>query len=163
MLHLISLAASANVRVLLNPAPAVPLPLQHYAQLSYLIVNETEAAFLAGETAGADALATLEGVEAAARRLQDRGVAAAVVVTLGARGAFWIAGAEKGWTPVEQMPGEVVDTTGAGDTFVGAFAVAIVEGCSMAEAVAFAGRAAGKAVRKKGAMAAVPWRNELAW
>jgi ribokinase len=68
---------------------------------------------------------------------------------------------DSGWVEAGVAREEVVDTTGAGDTFVGALAVAVVEGRGAKESVEFARTAAGIAVRKFGAMAGVPWRKEI--
>lgn len=117
------------------------------------MVNESEAAFLLGteETADGAALATA---------LLELG-AQSVVVTLGGEGAFV---AEAGQAPVH-VPAvrvEPVDTTGAGDGFVGALAVRLDEGASLAEAAAFAAQFAAVAVTRRGAQASYPRREEIA-
>ncbi|KAH8153502.1 uncharacterized protein LAJ45_02315 [Morchella importuna] len=157
VLHLLNLADAAGITSIFNPAPAVPIPVNFYPKMDHLIVNETEAALLTGEE-----VEELD-VEAAAKTLLERGVKGSVVITLGAKGGYFsTVDGKGGWMKPEVMePKDVVDTTGAGDTFVGAFAVAIVEGKSVEEAVKWAGVAAGRKVRKRGAMAGIPWRNEL--
>jgi ribokinase len=139
-----------------NPAPAVPLPVSYYPKMAHLIVNETEAALLTGEDV------EVLDVEAAATVLLGRGVKESVIITLGAKGGYFkTRGGEAGWFKPVVEAKDVVDTTGAGDTFVGAFAVAIVEGKGIRAAVEWSGKAAGQKVRKMGAMAGIPWRGEL--
>ncbi|KAF8250400.1 ribokinase [Wilcoxina mikolae CBS 423.85] len=152
------LARKAGVKTVFNPAPAVEMPEECWKDVDWCVVNETEAAMLTGVEV--EVLEGREGVEGAAKELRRRGCAA-VVVTLGGRGCYWCDGVDSGWVEAGVAREEVVDTTGAGDTFVGALAVAVVEGRGAKESVEFAGRAAGKAVKKSGAMAGVPWRAEV--
>ncbi|TGZ85550.1 Ribokinase-like protein [Ascodesmis nigricans] len=158
VLQAIDEAVSAGVRVVFNPAPAQTLPVDVYGKVEYLIVNETEAAILTErEVAVLDDNA---GIESTGRRLRDMG-ARNVVITLGGRGCWWVSeNGEEAFQTAEKV-GKVVDTTGAGDTWVGAFAVAIMEGKRMEDAVQWAGRAAGVAVTKAGAVAGIPWRGEV--
>lgn len=152
------LARSAGVKTVFNPAPAVAVPEGCWLDVDWCVVNETEAAMLTG--VGVEVLDGREGVEGAARELRRRGCGA-VVVTLGGRGCYWCDSTDSGWVEAGVAREEVVDTTGAGDTFVGALAVAVVEGRGAKESVEFARTAAGIAVRKFGAMAGVPWRKEI--
>ncbi|TGJ78855.1 hypothetical protein E0Z10_g9901, partial [Xylaria hypoxylon] len=116
-------ARDASVPVLLNPAPAQPLPDDAYAGLAHLIVNETEAAVLGG-VSEAD-LESESGLESVSKKFLDLGVQN-VIVTLGGRGVFYMAaaGVKKGLVPAEKA--KVVDTTAAGDTFVGQYALDVV-------------------------------------
>ncbi|RYP52400.1 hypothetical protein DL768_002431 [Monosporascus sp. mg162] len=153
-------ARSSGTPVLLNPAPAVPLPDDAYAGLAHLVVNETEAAILGG-VAEAE-LETEAGLEAVGARFLARGVRN-VIVTLGGRGVFYMSadnGGAKGLVPAEKA--KVVDTTAAGDTFVGAYALEVVSGkFDIAAAVRKANRAAAKTVERLGAQDSIPWRDEL--
>ena len=169
VLHVLRLARAAGVLTVFNPAPAPQsLPDEAYASADWCVVNETEAALLTGVPV--EGLERAAGVERAAEALLQRGCGA-VVITLGARGCYWcgsrpggeLGRANRGWVEAVLPDGEaVVDTTGAGDTFVGALTVAVVEGGrDEAECVRFASRAAGRAVTRPGAMAGVPWRDEL--
>ena len=169
VLAALSAARDAGVPVLLNPAPAVPLPADAYAGLAHLVVNETEAAILAGKEVVADetALETREGLDAVGREFLRRGVHT-VVVTLGGRGVFYMsggdgsgsAGVKSGLLPAEKAT--VVDTTAAGDTFVGAYALEVVSGAFDVEAaVRKANHAAAKTVERPGAQDSIPWRDEL--
>ncbi|KAI1201656.1 Ribokinase-like protein [Nemania serpens] len=157
--------AAVPVPVLLNPAPAQPLPDDAYAGLAHLVVNETEAAVLGG-VSEAD-LESEEGLEAVSRKFLDLGVRN-VIVTLGGRGVFYMAAAgtggvvaKKGLVPAEKA--RVVDTTAAGDTFVGQYALDAVGAgeFDIEAAVRRANRAAAKTVEKLGAQDSIPWRDEL--
>ena len=146
-------AHAAGVKVVLNPAPAAELPADLYACLDWITPNETEAKLLTGVEV-TDAASAQE----AAKVLHARGVKG-VIVTLGAQGAFWSAGGACGSVPA--CPVKAVDTVAAGDTFNGAFAVALTEGRPVAEAVRFAVKAASIAVTRPGAQASVPRRSEI--
>lgn len=158
VLEAIDEAVEAGVGVIFNPAPAKVLPGEVYGKLTYLIVNETEAAILTGQEV--KVLDDEAGIKSTGQKLKGMG-AKNVVITLGGRGCWWLS--ESGDTAFQKAEsmGKVVDTTGAGDTWVGAFAVAVVEGKDMRDAVKWAGRAAGVAVTKAGAVAGIPWRGEL--
>jgi ribokinase len=151
-------AKRKGVITIFNPAPAVPMPEECWKDVDWVIVNESEAAVLTGVP---EAELEGEGLERAARWFLERGCGACVV-TLGAKGCYWMLaeGEKKGFGEV-RGEGKVVDTTGAGDTFVGALAVAVVEGRPIEEVIEFASEASGRAVRKKGAQAGVPWRSEV--
>lgn len=157
VLYLLSLADDASIPTVFNPAPAIHIPVNYYPKVTHLIVNETEAALLTGEE--------VEGldIEVAASVLLGRGVKGSIIITLGAKGGYFkTSDGEGGWLNPEVLDAkDVVDTTGAGDTFVGAFAVAIVEGKSARAAAEWAGKAAGLKVRKRGAQEGIPWRGEL--
>jgi ribokinase len=141
------LAREAGVRVLLNAAPARELPSEVLRAVDVLVVNELEARTLAGASAG--------DVGALARALAARGPEL-VVVTLGERGAVLFDGA----VLVERSAHAVraVDTTAAGDAFVGAFARALIEDRSSADALAFASAAGACAVTVEGAVPSLPSR-----
>lgn len=151
-------ARQKGVRTVLNPAPAVPLPESVWRDVDYLILNETEAEVLSGVklVSGDDGT-----VVRAAVTFLERGVREAVVITLGARGCYWTTRQEEGWEGVCVRKEEVRDTTGAGDTFVGAFCVGVVEGVGVSRAVKWAGKCAGEKVRRRGAMEGIPWRKEV--
>lgn len=147
------LATHHQVPVILNPAPAQPLPNDLLQRVSILTPNEAEATALSGIEVHDEATAAQ-----AAARLRHRGVAT-VIITLGALGAF-VAGAK-----VQQLvPGfrvKAVDTTAAGDVFNGALAVALGEGKPMLEAVHFANAAAAISVTRLGAQPSAPTRLEI--
>ena len=147
------LAVRSGVRVILNPAPARPLPRRLLQRVSILTPNETEAELLTGIEVTDEASAAR-----AAAKLRVRGVET-VIVTLGARGAFVVeAGSER------LVPGfkvKAVDTTAAGDVFNGALAVALAEGREMRAAARFANAAAALSVTKLGAQPSAPRRRDI--
>lgn len=134
-----------GARTLLNLAPAGPLPAGLLDTLDFLIVNEIEARMAAGDAAG-DPLAL-------ARRLA-REHDLVCVVTLGAEGAVAV-GPEGGWQ-VGSLSIEPVDTTGAGDAFVGVLAAALDQGRALPEALHRASLAAGLSCLAIGAQSAQP-------
>jgi ribokinase len=152
--HAARQAAARGLRVVLNPAPAQPLPAGLGADLYALTPNETEAETLTGVRVTDAATATR-----AAERLHAAGISR-VVLTLGAQGAYWSDGT--GAALVAAPAVQAVDTTAAGDCFTGALAVALAEGHALPDAVAFACRAAALAVTRPGAQASLPTRAELA-
>jgi ribokinase len=147
------LASRAGVRVILNPAPAQPLPDKLLQHVSILTPNESEAELLTGIRVGSPAAA-----KKAAEQLRARGVET-VIVTLGARGAL-VAAAE-GQQLVPGFEVRAVDTTAAGDIFNGALAVALAEGQLLPAAVRFANAAAAISVTRMGAQPSAPSRNEI--
>ena len=147
------LGASAGARVILNPAPARPLPNDLLRRVYLLTPNESEAELLTGVAVKNDA-----GVAKAADKLLARGVQN-VIITLGARGAF-VAGKE-GRAFVSGFKVKPVDTTGAGDMFNGTLAVALAEGKSLLEAARFASAAAAISVTRLGAQTSAPTRKEI--
>lgn len=147
-------AARRNVPVFYNPAPVLPLADETLAKVHTLIVNTLEAEALTGISTEEEA-----GVEHAAEQLLQRG-AGAVVVTLGEKGSYY-RNAQGMRVRQDAFQVQVLDTTAAGDTFVGAFAVAICEGRTVADGIRFASAAAAIAVTRPGAQASVPHRAEI--
>jgi ribokinase len=146
-------AATEHARVILNPAPAQPLPDSLLATVSLLTPNEREAEQLTGV-----AVSDQETLTRAAAALHERGVRG-VLITLGARGVFASVDGSS-----ELVPGfriEAVDTTAAGDVFNGSLAVALVEGQSPRDAVRFANAAAALSATRMGAQASAPSRAEI--
>jgi ribokinase len=147
------IAAKAGVRVILNPAPARPLPDSLLKLVSILTPNETEAELLTGIKVTDDTSAAQ-----AADKLLAKGVQA-VILTLGARGAFVATKESKQLVPGFKV--KAVDTTAAGDVFNGALAVALSEGRSLLEAARFASAAAAISVTRLGAQPSAPMRKEI--
>jgi ribokinase len=146
-------AGEVGTRVILNLAPPFEVPRAVLEGIDVLVVNEHEAAFLLGE-----GVEGVEGALAAAPRLVSLGPASAVV-TVGADGAVFAEGQSAGHVTAPEA--EVVDTTGAGDAFVGALAVRVSRGDSLEEAAAYAARAGAAAVTREGAQGALPTPDVL--
>ncbi|KAK7431464.1 putative ribokinase [Neonectria magnoliae] len=154
-------AKTAGVPVLLNPAPAQELPADAYDGLAHLVVNETEAAILAG--CSESDLDDLTGLVRVGGVFIERGVSN-VIITLGGRGVYFANKAGKrALLPATKT--SVVDTTAAGDTFVGSYALAAVAArdgdFDIEAAVAAANKAAALTVARKGAQVSIPWKDEL--
>jgi len=149
----IALARAAGVPVLLNPAPMQELPAGLLAQVDILVPNETEAAALLDLPPGA-------GFDAAAAATQLRALGPrTVIVTLGASGVQ--IASDEIELHLQAPKVRAVDTTGAGDTFIGAYAAARCEGAGEIAAIELAQRAAAISVTRAGAIAAMPRRSEL--
>jgi ribokinase len=146
-------AAQRRVPVYVNPAPALRLPAEAIRLVSCLIVNETEAEFMTGIPVTGAAQA-----EEAAGALTARG-ARSVIVTLGRHGALYVG--PEGSVRVPSFAVEAVDTTAAGDTFIGAFAAARAEDQPLRSSLRFASAAAALAVTRAGAQASIPARDEI--
>jgi ribokinase len=138
-------AKSAGCAVMLNAAPATALDDELLELLDYLIVNEHEACLIGGSDDLAIASSTL------ATRVDT------VIVTLGARGSLLYKAGELVASVTPPLV-DAVDTTGAGDTFCGAFASAIAEGRGLADAVRFATAASALSVERMGAVSSIPPR-----
>jgi ribokinase len=150
----IELARQEGATVVLNPAPAQPLPASLLAGVDLLTPNETEAAVLTGLDVQDEASA-----EAAARHLLDLGVGT-VIITLGARGALLVTPERAQRFPALRV--QAVDTTAAGDAFNGALALALAQDAPWEAAVPFANAVAAFAVTRRGAQPSMPTLDELA-
>ncbi|AWN22330.1 ribokinase [Deinococcus irradiatisoli] len=141
---------AAGIKVLLNAAPARPLPAELWPLLDVLIVNEHELAQLSGAPEGQE--------EGAARSLLGRGLGR-VIVTLGGRGSLAVDGEQVWRQPAH--PVQVIDTTGAGDTFCGVLTAWLAGGAELAEALRAASVAGALACTRLGAQAAMPTHSEI--
>ncbi len=151
--HAVRLAREHGVRVILNPAPACPLPADLLAMVDVLTPNESEARFLLGLSADQP----VDDI-AAAERLLGLGVKN-VVLTLGAKGALLVTPEGARLAPAPKV--RAVDTTAAGDAFTGALGVALSSGASLSDAAHFACRAAAIAVTRLGAQCSMAAREEV--
>lgn len=151
--RLVNAAKLSGVPVLLNPAPARRMADEMVDGIRFLVPNRQELAHLTGLPTR-----TLADVEAAAKALLVRG-AESVIVTLGREGVLRasVAGARVFPAPIV----EAVDTTGAGDTFVGGFAAEWCRTSDVDAAISFAQRAAAYSVTGRGAQASMPWLSDL--
>jgi ribokinase len=147
-------ARASGATVILNPAPILgPLPVDWLPAIDVLIPNEIEAEALTGIPVTAP-----DAAREAARRLRALG-ARIVLVTLGAQGVF--AATADGEAHYQAVPVAAVDTTGAGDVFVGGFVAALSGGAAVADAIRFGQQAASISVTRPGAQPAIPFLREL--
>ena len=126
--HTVRFARAHDIRCIVNPAPAVPASLADLTGADYFIPNETEAELITGLP-----VQTLEEAAACAAALVKKGFRR-VVLTLGARGA--LLADSTGHVHVPPFPVNAVDTTGAGDAFIGSLAVFLAEGVAEQDAIA---------------------------
>jgi ribokinase len=153
------LGREAGARVLLNLAPARPLSPAQLADVDLLIVNETEAATLVGRNERDVASDPLGAVEALTTLVP------AAVLTLGAAGAAWAEASTGGGPASGLVPGfavDAIDTTAAGDAFVGALAVRLAVGAPLPDAVRFAAAAGALAATRPGAQPSLPTAEAIA-
>ncbi len=152
--HALKRGRELGKTVILNPAPVSrPLPSDWYASIDYLIPNESEASALSGLSVD-----SLDTAQAAATRLIALG-AGKVIITLGAQGSLFADGQR-----FEHFPAPVVkavDTTAAGDTFVGGFAAALAAGKDEAQAIRFGQVAAALSVTRAGAQPSIPALSDV--
>ncbi|AHY52238.1 ribokinase [Bradyrhizobium japonicum] len=150
-------AHSAGATTLLNPAPAQKMSSELLALVDILVLNETELGFLAGvELSEEDTAARIIEV---ARKLQAR-ADQTICITLGKRGVLALAGREEFAVPGRAV--KAIDTTGAGDCFVGALASQLASGVQLRAALAFANAAASISVQRMGAGPSMPTAAEVA-
>jgi ribokinase len=144
-------ARAAGVAVVLNAAPAQPLPAALLQLVDLLVVNEGELSALVGEGE----------VRGQLERAAAQGPAV-VIVTLGPAGSLGLDTRQgRELVAMPAVPVEVLDTTGAGDTYVGALVTALSEGLDLPGAMTFAGAAAGLACTRPGAQPSMPSRPEI--
>jgi ribokinase len=152
--HALKRSRELGKTVILNPAPASrPLPADWYASIDYLIPNESEASALSGLPVD-----SLSSAETAATRLIAMG-AGKVIITLGAQGSLLANGARFEHFPAPKV--KAVDTTAAGDTFVGGFAAALAAGKSEVDAIRFGQVAAALSVTRAGAQPSIPTLSDV--
>ena len=140
-------------KVILNPAPAHPLPVDLLRHLYLITPNETEAEMITGVE-----ITDESSAGEAARALSGMGVQH-VIITLGSEGALIYSNGKAEMVPALKV--EAVDTTAAGDVFNGALTVALSEGRSLKEAARFACKASAISVTRVGAQSSAPYRNEV--
>lgn len=150
-------AREAGVVTVLNPAPAQKMSDELLALVDILVLNETELGFLAGVNLSKDDPAAR--IIDIARKLQAR-ADQTICVTLGKRGVLALAGRDEIAVPGRAV--KAVDTTGAGDCFVGALAAQLSGGVPLRAALAFANAAASISVQRMGAGPSMPTAAEVA-
>jgi ribokinase len=151
--HICKMAARHGKRIILNPAPARGLDKDVLRSLEYLVLNETEAEIIAGQKV------TDDNIESVCRAIQEMGPEH-IILTLGSRGSFVYDNQVQ--KRVESFMVNAVDSTAAGDTFCGAFAVSILSGDKdIISAVRFASAAGALSVTRQGAQTSIPELKDI--
>lgn len=153
VIHAASVARQYGLRVILNPAPARSIPDSLLADVDILVPNESELQLLSGQP-----VTDTDSAESAAQALLEKGVRT-VIVTLGANGALLVT--DEKTTHVPTFKVEVVDTTAAGDAFIGGLAAALLKGKPLEEAVRYGNASGALAATKFGAQPSLPSRDEV--
>jgi ribokinase len=148
-------AREAGARSLLNPAPMREIPAELLALTDILVLNEHELAECAGLAHASDQPAEVMAKALLARAHPDL----TVIATLGAKGCIALTKSEV--IRISGEPVEAIDTTGAGDCFVGALAALLAEGLTLNEALRLANRAAAISVTRQGAATSMSMRAEI--
>jgi ribokinase len=148
-------ARTSNVTTVHNSAPAQPLDEQFLGLVDVLVCNEVEAEMLS-----AGRVKSIADANQASKRLREKGVAN-VIITLGSRGLVYLEAGSKKPRRIMAKRVKAVDTTGAGDTFVGYLAAALAEGMTLRPALELASLAAAQSVTRRGAIPSIPRRDSL--
>ena len=150
-----SIAREAGVKTILNPAPALEnVPEELLRVTDMIIPNETETEILTGIQVTDEA-----SLKAAAEHLHQLGIEA-VIITIGSKGAFYDVQGRSGIVPAFKV--NAVDTTAAGDTFIGAMSSVLEKDFSnLEEAIKYGNKASSVTVQRFGAQPSIPYRNEL--
>lgn len=141
--YIVDLCNKRNIKVILNPAPAVKLSIDLIEKVDYFTPNETE----------------LELIFNSSRDEVLSKYPNKILMTSGSEGVYYHNGKEIINVPAIKV--DVKDTTGAGDTVNGALAYALVNGYELKEAIIFANKVASKTVQKVGAQTAMPYLNDI--
>lgn len=153
IMRAMQIAKHHQVPIIFNPAPICELPAEFLAMVDIIIVNEHECEQLTGVK-----VTTAEDAEAALNWFENQGVTKGII-TLGSRGVYFSEQGKVQFLPAQKVV--AIDTTGAGDTFIGALTTAYTQGQTLAEAVQFAIRASAITVTRRGAASAMPTRSEV--
>jgi ribokinase len=153
VIHAASVAHQNGLRVILNPAPARQLPDSLLADVDILVPNESELQLLTGMP-----VTDTDSAKTAAKTLLAKGVKT-VIVTLGANGALLVTGEQTAHIPAFNV--DVVDTTAAGDAFIGGLVAASLKGKSLEEAVRYGNASGALAATKFGAQPSLPMAKEV--
>ena len=151
--HTVRFARAHDIRCIVNPAPAVPASLADLTGADYFIPNETEAEIITGLP-----VQTIDHAAACAAALLAKGFRR-VLITLGARGS--LLADSNGHVHIEPFPVTAVDTTGAGDAFIGSLAVFLAEGLAEKDAIARASLYAALSTTRVGTQKSFPRRAEF--
>lgn len=153
VLHIAEMTSAAGKQLILNPAPARPLPDSLLQKVFLITPNETEAEILTGIR-----VSDVESARRVALWFRKKGVQQ-IVITMGSQGAFVFTDDFQGMVPAYKV--KAIDTTAAGDVFNGALTVALSEGKTTADAARFGCAASALAVMRPGAQSSIPTRTEI--
>lgn len=148
----VKMAKNKGVKVILNPAPARTLPPEIWEMIDIFVPNEIEAATL---SYGSGSNLKIEEVS---REFLSRGVKE-VIISLGEKGCYYDSGKESFFLPAFQV--DAIDSTGAGDAFVGALAVGLASGWDTQKRLLFASASGALACTRKGAQSSLPRKEEV--
>ena len=154
-MYALKMAKENGCSTILNPAPARNLPDDCFKNIDFFTPNETEASFFINQSIESE-----KDCQSAAKVLLDKGVKN-ILITLGDKGCFFKNQEEEFLLPAKKLSGPVVDTTGAGDAFNGAFSVALSKNKNYKEAIEFANLVAGISVTREGAANSMPTIDEI--
>ena len=155
VVHALKIAKKNKVTTILNPAPAAKLDSSVFPLVDYFTPNESEASFYAsGEIKNRD------DAEKYGQEFLDLGVKN-LLVTLGDQGVYFQNNNEKHFEPSLSLGSKVIDTSGAGDAFSGAFATALCEEKSISDSIKFANAFAGISTTRIGTANSMPSREEI--
>jgi len=154
-LHALKLAKKGNAITILNPAPAVKIEDEFFKYIDFFTPNETEAKFYFGKK-----IESYEEAKLAGDFFLKKGVKNSII-TLGEKGAYFSNASLHFSVPALNLKGKVIDTTGAGDAFSGAFASGLDKKMEIKDCLNFAIKASGISTTKKGAADAMPFLKEI--
>ena len=154
-MYALKMAKENGCSTILNPAPARNLPYDCFKNIDFFTPNETEASFFINQSIESE-----KDCQSAAKVLLDKGVKN-ILITLGDKGCFFKNQEEEFLLPAKKLSVPVVDTTGAGDAFNGAFSVALSKNKNYKEAIEFANLVAGISVTREGAANSMPTIDEI--
>ncbi len=155
VVHALKIAKENNVTTILNPAPSAKLDPSVFPLVDYFTPNESEASFYVSGQISNKTDAAKYGKD-----ILNLGVKN-VVITLGDQGVYFINNQETHFEPAMDLGSKVVDTSGAGDAFSGAFATALTENKSVIESIKFANTFAGISTTRIGTANSMPSREEI--
>jgi len=154
-MYALKMAKENGCSTILNPAPARNLPYDCFKNIDFFTPNETEASFFINQSIESE-----KDCQSAAKVFLDKGVKN-ILITLGDKGCFFKNQEEEFLLPAKKLSFPVVDTTGAGDAFNGAFSVALSKNKNYKEAIEFANLVAGISVTREGAANSMPTIDEI--
>ncbi len=146
-------AKEKGMTTILNPAPAAKVSEGILAHSDFFIPNQSEAEFYTGIYPKDEASAKKCAEALAAQGVKN------IVITMGGEGSASVCGGI--YEKVDCFPAKAIDTTAAGDTYVGALVTKLAEGADMKEAMTFASKASSITVTRRGAQQSIPYRNEV--